>query len=845
MIKVPMIKVHCPAAALILLLTTCFAQDSQTRPTDNDQTLKAWLQNMVWYHRFSMAEVQQVTGLDNAEVESRLREFGISEDTRPQRADERLLVMPYPGGRHPRIGFLDGAVDPQRETKLSVFCPWDDHSYAVMDVPEAIWSNLGLTYLAHTHVPTVWTRQNVELPQQEWTVLPDGNFEMSRRLPNGIEFGMKAIPLKDHVRMKMWLKNGTQQPLSDLRVQNCVMLKGADGFTQQNNDNKRFVGNYAVAQSQSGNRWIITAWDPLHRSWGNKNCPCLHSDPKFPDCAPGETKWLRGWFSFYEGADIDAELQRIEATGWKTHPLHHVTGNVTGKVRDADTEKLLPCRLYVQQLDDMSWHFAESTAVAGSAVVYDRQVGRTASIEKHTTLSADPFQLQLPPGRYRIRAERGKEYIPAETEITVTESGNRADVKLALTRFINMAEKGWYSGDTHVHRKLDELPNAVMAEDVNVTFPLTYWVRDSTQIPSTGGPEVSAAPVHVDPTHVIYPVNTEYEIFSVNRKRHTQGAVFVLNHKTPLHLPTPPALPVAEEARRQGALLDLDKHSWNWSMMIVPVMGVDLFELSNNHNWRTKFGFPQWTLENAPDWPEIERNDAGFTERGWTEFGMQTYYSLLNCGFRMRVTGGTASGVHPVPLAHGRVYVHTGQKFSYESWVEHLNAGHSFVTTGPLLDVRLNGELPGTTWRKQAGVNAVQITGIIEALHPIGQIDVIRNGQIVQQVKALQERTGLKTFRYRLDTSVDVDDSGWVAIRCFEDLPDQKVSFAHTNPVFIDVDDKPLIPRRRDAEFFVQRMEEEIVRNTGVLSDEAVAEFRTAKRIYAEILGRARVTARH
>ena len=24
--------------------------------------------------------------------------------------------MPYPGGRHPRIGFLEGAVDPQRET---------------------------------------------------------------------------------------------------------------------------------------------------------------------------------------------------------------------------------------------------------------------------------------------------------------------------------------------------------------------------------------------------------------------------------------------------------------------------------------------------------------------------------------------------------------------------------------------------------------------------------------------------------------------------------------------------------------------------------------------------------
>ena len=43
----------------------------------------------------------------------------------------------------------------------------------------------------------------------------------------------------------------------------------------------------------------------------------MHSDPKVPDCAPGETQTLRGWLSFYEGQDLDAELQRIEATGWR------------------------------------------------------------------------------------------------------------------------------------------------------------------------------------------------------------------------------------------------------------------------------------------------------------------------------------------------------------------------------------------------------------------------------------------------------------------------------------------------------------------------------------------------
>ena len=248
-----------------------------------------------------------------------IERFNITAATKPKRAKDRpLLVLPYPGGRHPRIGFLDGAVEPQRETKLSVFCPWDDHSYVVMDVPEAIWSNLGLTYLAHTHVPTIWERDKVTLEQMEWTVLDDGSYSLNRSLPNGIEFGTTAKARPDHIEMTMSLKNGTTEPLSDLRVQNCVMLKAAEGFHQQTNDNKQFVDGYAVAGSPDGTRWIISGWDPIHRAWGNSPCPCLHSDPKFPDCAPGVTQHLRGWLSFYQGTDLKSELKRIESTGWRT-----------------------------------------------------------------------------------------------------------------------------------------------------------------------------------------------------------------------------------------------------------------------------------------------------------------------------------------------------------------------------------------------------------------------------------------------------------------------------------------------------------------------------------------------
>jgi hypothetical protein len=114
----------------------------------------------------------------------------------------------------------------------------------------------------------------------------------------------------------MWLRNGSDETLRGLRVQNCVMLARAAGFDVQHNQNTRFQAPYAACGNQDGTRWIITAWLPCRRTWSNADCPCLHSDPQFPDCEPGQTQELVGWLSFYQGTDIDQELTRIAATRW-------------------------------------------------------------------------------------------------------------------------------------------------------------------------------------------------------------------------------------------------------------------------------------------------------------------------------------------------------------------------------------------------------------------------------------------------------------------------------------------------------------------------------------------------
>lgn len=817
---------------------------AESRKPKTDDELRSWLQNMVWHHGFSHGEIAAATGLTNSEIDAALEKFGITRVNKPRRsADSPLLVLPYPGGRHPRQGFLEGAVAPQRETKVSVFTPWDEASYVVADVPEAIWSHLGLLYLAHTHVPTIWTKQGVTLDRLEWNRRSDGTLDSERRLPNGVTFGTKIVPTARAVRMEMWLTNGSKERLTDLRVQNCVLLKHAKGFEQQTKENKIFSPPYAACRSSDGRRWVITAWEPNHRAWANPPCPCIHSDPKFPDCDPGQTVRLRGWLSFYEGTDIEAEFRRIDQTGWRTErPAEARTTRLHGEVVDAATAQPIPCRLYLQAADG-TWFFPQSSSPQGSAVPYRKQRPNQSLItEMHTTLSAHPFVVELPPGSYTLTVERGKEYWPSTEKLTVGTEPIRH--KVSLRRWINMHERGWFSGDTHVHRELEELPNLLLAEDLNVAFPLQYWVRDAFVSPKGSKPAASfprePRPISVDAAHVFYPLNTEYEIFTVGKKPHTLGAFFVLNQQSVLEDGVPPVQPIARRAHQEGGLIEMDKHNWPWSIMLVPVMPVDLYELSNNHVWRTSFGFPAFG-EAAADYMKVEKTARGWTEWGWLDFGFQTYYGLLNCGFRLRPTAGTASGVHPVPLGFGRVYVHLPEGFTYEGWVRGLRAGRSFVTTGPMLELRLNEQEPGHTFQQQGNQpTEYRLQGSVTSGGPLQRIEVIVNGEIIRTVKPDNHKDERGAYQSRLEEKLRIDSSSWIAVRGFERTAEERIRFAHSSPFFVDVADKPLRPRKEEVTYFIQRVQEQLTRNADMLPPAALQEYREALSKYQELVRTAR-----
>ena len=518
--------------------------------------------------------------------------------------------------------------------------------------------------------------------------------------------------------------------------------------------------------------------------------------------------------------------------GWVVPALGQ---SLTGRVVDGATGDGVASRVYLQSLDDGEY-FHVAALQGGKAIPYDVRRG-AKSLEVHTTLSAHAFRATLPQaGKYRIVIEKGKAWIPHKREFSL-KRGEFLDLgELELVRWINPAARGWFSGETHIHRRVDDLKTLVLAEDLNVALPLTAWVTDSQHRPdmqSRGGKVLyPAGEIRVTPQHVIWPINTEYEIFTVNGKAHTLGAVFILNHRSQLALTAPPVGVLAAEARRQGAILDLDKHNWPWTIMAAVTMDVDLFELTNNHLWRTEFLFKDWYPEYAADFMQLSMKEGAFTEESWIDFGFKTYYAMLNCGLKMKPTGGTASGVHPVPLGYGRVYVYLDGDFSYAKWIDGLRRGRSFVTTGPFLDVRLKAHLPGDTLSLQSEeAFAGSLSLRVDSLQPRVEVEVIYNGDVLPVSSGRGQPKGSGGFEWELGYALPKQAYGWVAVRVFErDAETGRSRFAHSGPFYLDRKGASSTVRQEEVDYFVGRLESELKRHWGVLPETALQEYEKARR---------------
>ena len=79
-------------------------------------------------------------------------------------------------------------------------------------------------------------------------------------------------------------------------------------FDELTNDNMVLTNRIAAVRSEGGDRWILTQWDQLRRTWGNARCPCLHYDPILDPCEAGKTVSVKGKIWFHQGDSLQTKV---------------------------------------------------------------------------------------------------------------------------------------------------------------------------------------------------------------------------------------------------------------------------------------------------------------------------------------------------------------------------------------------------------------------------------------------------------------------------------------------------------------------------------------------------------
>ena len=192
-------------------------------------------------------------------------------------------------------------------------------------------------------------------------------------------------------------------------------------------------------------------------------------------------------------------------------------------------------------------------------------------------------------------------------------------------------------------------------------------------------------------------------------------------------------------------------------------------------------------------------------------YSQEIYYRILNCGFRIPPSAGSASGVLPNPLGYDRVYVHLDGPFSYEAWWKGLAAGRSFVTNGPMLLVEADGRLPGEVFRADAGRPlSIELDVRLGGNDPLEALEVIRDGGVVEKLEA-GDLPGGKLPAWIRPKPLVFTRSGWFLVRAVAKVP-ETFRFASTAPFYVEMGERRSTIHRRDVEHFIGWIDERIAR---------------------------------
>lgn len=357
-----------------------------------------------------------------------------------------------------------------------------------------------------------------------------------------------------------------------------------------------------------------------------------------------------------------------------------------------------------------------------------------------------PFDVMMPAGPWEVRIYRGLEYEPI-VDVVEIKPGETLELTYQTRRWVNMAERGWYGGDHHIHARIMSNDDArrlmswVKAVDLHVANVLLMGDQFKTNFEQRGfGPEYRVK----DGDNVIVPGQED--------PRYWRGHAIGLNLTALTRFEDRYVLNdlVADAIHEQGGL----------------------------------YGLAHLITEDH----DIERDATLLVPRGKVDFGeimqfgglgTRLYYDFLDLGFPLTASAGSDtpffSGVGDV-----RVYAHVGDgPFSADAWFDAMRRGRTFVTTGPMVEFRINDAFPGDTVRVESGETVrlrVRAWGLKGASAP-ERIKVIRNSDLIRETPSSDEDAESIEDEFDLRPGY----GAWVAVHVYG----RDGSEAHTTPIYL------------------------------------------------------------
>ena len=475
--------------------------------------------------------------------------------------------------------------------------------------------------------------------------------------------------------------------------------------------------------------------------------------------------------------------------------------------------------------------------------------------------------VQLPPGRYNVTFTRGPEYITQSRELVVPPGVKSFNASFKLKRWIDMAKLGWYSADHHVHgagcSHYDSPEEGVpprdmwrqaLGEDLNVSAVLAWgpsWYHQKTFFTGKDDPLSTKKNImHNDVEVSGFPSSHAGHIVLLRLKEDDYPGTTKIEEWPSW------TLPVLTWAKSQGAIVGYAHSGWGLEPMEATTM------LPNYATPKMDgIGANEYIVTVTQN--VIDFYSAGNTPAPWE---LNIWYHTLNAGFKTRISGETDFPcVYDERVGLSRSYFKPDGPLNYDNYVEAIKNGRSYVTDGRshITDFSVNGVEAGT---KNSLVSlktkqSVKITANIVANLPEQQdetganfakrylteqpywhlerarigttrnvrVELLVNGEPVDTTEILADGK-FKAINF----SYPVARSSWVALRIYPS--------AHTNPLFIEVDGKP-IREKRSAEWCRNAVDQcWKMKRSNIRPDEragAEAAYENARKVYEKIIAEA------